>query len=145
MTSEHASVTHNAELQRGLILVVDDDHIVLNATKRLLEALSYKAICAASVEEAMDLVRQQGPRIRLALLDYRLPGEWDGIQLLQAIREILNWNLPAVLISGDTSIDRLKQVRISGLPLLHKPIELSVLRRYLDEVMSGEELDQDIE
>ena len=124
--------------------MVDDDPIVLNATKTLLEALRYDAICADGAEAAMELVRQHGSQIRLALLDYRLPGDWDGIQLLQVIRDILNRDLPAVLISGDTSIDRLKQVRISGLPLLHKPIELAVLRRHLEHAMSGEVVANDM-
>jgi len=127
----------------GLVLVVDDDPIVLNATKTLLDALEYDAICAADAEEAMDLVRQHGPSIRLALLDYRLPGEWDGIQLLQAVRQILDRDLPAVLISGDTSIDRLTQVSLSGLPLLHKPIDLAVLRHHLEAAMREQDREED--
>jgi signal transduction histidine kinase/CheY-like chemotaxis protein len=139
LAAEQMHITSNPDLPTGLILVVDDDPIVLNATKTLLEALHYDAICADNAEEALDLVRQHGAQLRLALLDYRLPGDWDGIQLHDAIRGILQRNLPAVLISGDTSIDRLKQVRISDLPLLHKPIELAVLRRHLEEAMSRED------
>ena len=145
IAEEQTGLTRRTDLPAGMILVVDDDPIVLNATKTLLEILHYDAVCAESAEKAMDLVRRQGSKIRLALLDYRLPGDWDGIQLLQAIRDLLDWDLPAVLITGDTSIDRLKQVRISGLPLLHKPIELAVLRRHLDEAIPREGLDEDVD
>ena len=145
IVTEHAGVSYKTDATSGLILVVDDDPIVLNATKILLEALGYEAICADGAEQAVALVRQYGSQIRMALLDYRLPGEWDGIQLLQVIRDILNRQLPAVLISGDTSIDRLKQVKISRLPLLHKPIELAVLRRHLEDAMSREVIDEGLE
>jgi PAS domain S-box-containing protein len=145
IAEDPSGVSHEPDLPTGLILVVDDDPIVLSATKTLLEALGYDAICADSAEKAMDLVRQHGPQIRLALMDYRLPGDWDGIELLRAVSNILNRNLPAVLISGDTSIDRLKQVKISGLPLLHKPVELAALRRHLDEAMSREAMDENLD
>jgi PAS domain S-box-containing protein len=145
IVTEHTGVSFNADVTTGLILVVDDDPIVLNATETLLEALHYEAVCAESVEDAIELVRQYGAKIRMALLDYRLPGEWDGIQLLKIIRDILQRNLPAVLVSGDTSIDRLKQVRLSGLPLLHKPIELAVLRRHLEDAMSRKVIEGDID
>jgi hypothetical protein len=35
-------------------------------------------------------------------------------------------------------------VRISGLPLLHKPIALAVLRRHLEDAMSGEVVANDM-
>ena len=122
---------------KGLILAVDDDPIVLKATRRLLEALRYDVICASSAEEAFDLVEQHGHLIRLALLDYRLPSGWDGIRLLQQIRKRTNRELPAVLISGDTTIDSLHEVRLSDLPLLHKPIDPAVLRRHLEDAMNN--------
>jgi CheY-like chemotaxis protein len=133
----HPISNESVTCPNGLILIVDDDTNVLNATKKLLEALHYEAICATSADSALDLLKQHGSRIRLALLDYRLPGDWDGIQLLQSIRELTNPKLPAVLISGDTSIDHLNDVRSSGLPLLHKPIDPGVLRRYLKDAMRG--------
>ena len=143
--TDHPHNSDPTERPKGLILVVDDDPIVLNATKKLLEALHYDAIFAANAEEVMELVKRHGANLRMALLDYRLAGGWDGIQLLKIVREILNRELPAVLISGDTSIDRLKQVQASGLPLLHKPIDPAVLRRHMDEMMSGEVRDLDLD
>lgn len=132
-TDEQTMPATSPVRRQGVILVVEDDQIVLKATKGLLDALGYDVICASCAEDALDLVQQYGQRLRLALLDYRLPNDWNGIRLIQDIRKLIDWELPAILITGDTSINRLNEVRLSRLPLLHKPVDLEVLRRLIEE------------
>jgi PAS domain S-box-containing protein len=115
----------------GLILVVDDSPIVLKATARLLHGLGYGAVYASSAEEALELVARHAGRLWFVVLDYRLPKGWNGIRLLERIRSAVGRQVPGVLISGDTSIDDLIDVRRSGLPLLQKPIDPNVLRHHL--------------
>jgi len=40
--------------------------------------------------------------------------------------------LRAVLITGDTAPDRLRQAQSAGVPLLHKPVTLKMLQGALD-------------
>jgi hypothetical protein len=39
--------------------------------------------------------------------------------------------VPALLISGDTAPERLREAEASGLPLLHKPVPVDTLRAQL--------------
>jgi PAS domain S-box-containing protein len=121
--------------RQGVILVVEDDQNVLKATRTLLGMLGHSVLCASTAEEALDLIEERGRDVNIALLDYRLPNGWDGVRLLQAIRTALDRDLPAVLLSGDTSINRLRYVRMSGLPLLHKPVDPATLRLLLEQAL----------
>jgi PAS domain S-box-containing protein len=119
----------------GLILVVDDDKLVLKATKDLLNTLGYETISAPTAEEALTLAQNNGESLCLALLDYRLSNGWDGIQLSHRLRSELDWELPVILITGDTTVSRLRDVRISELPILHKPIDPDDLRRLIADTL----------
>jgi PAS domain S-box-containing protein len=120
---------------RGVILVIDDDQAVLDATKALLGAFGHDAIGASCAEEALELTRQHGQDIDLVLMDYRLPNGWNGIQLIQSIRTAIDRELPAVLVTGDTSVNQLQELRMSGISLLHKPVDPTEFRRILEHVM----------
>jgi CheY-like chemotaxis protein len=125
---------------RGLILVVDDDKLVLRATRELLNAFGYEAICASTAEEAVKVAHQKGDSLRMALLDYRLSNEWDGVQLSQRLRSELDRELPVILITGDATVPRLRDVRTSELPVLHKPIDPDDLRSLIASTVARKPL-----
>jgi hypothetical protein len=61
--------------------------------------------------------------------DYRLRDHETGVELIEALREEYNDpDLPALLVSGDTDPKRLVDAATFGIPLLHKPIEVDMLR-----------------
>ena len=43
--------------------------------------------------------------------------------------------MPALLITGDTAPDRLREAGSSGLPLLHKPVQPAELRARLEALL----------
>ena len=56
------------------------------------------------------------------------------VQAINAIRHVLGYPIPAVLITGDTSPDQVKRVHDSGHRVLFKPVlpkELSSMLRQL--------------
>ncbi len=116
------------------ILVVDDDRLVLSATEKLLRTIGFEVISAATAEEAIRLAKERGKGLRLALLDYRLPNGWDGIRLAHRLGSELNRQLPVILITGDTAVTRLREVKLSELPVLHKPINIGELRGLIEKV-----------
>lgn len=132
---DRPTTTPSSVRRQGIILVVDDDQAVLNATKMLLCTFGYDAIGAASAEEALDWIKQRGNHVDLVLLDYRLPNRWDGVRLIQSIRTASDREVSAVLLTGDTSVKRLQEVRRSGIPVLHKPFDPTELLRFIEEVM----------
>lgn len=96
MSSGPASVTQRR------ILVVDDDEDVAAALRMLLRAEGYAVSVALSPDVAIELVRDQPPDLVLA--DYRLGVAMDsGLDVVKAVRSVMEWAPPAVLMSADTS------------------------------------------
>jgi len=82
----------------GTILVVDDDAQVLNVCGRLLQKLGYEVLTAPGGKAAIELVRQQGAKISLVLLDMTMP-EMSGRQTYEALQKLLP-GIKVLLSSG---------------------------------------------
>jgi CheY-like chemotaxis protein len=64
----------------------------------------------------------------LIVCDYRLRGTENGIEVVEMLRNEFNVDIPALLVTGDTAPDRLRDAEASGLPILHKPLNPARLR-----------------
>jgi two-component system, sensor histidine kinase len=136
---ERTAATTTPIHHRCVILVIDDDQAVLHATKTLLNAYGHDAIGASCAEEALSMANQHRNEIDLVLMDYRLPNGWNGIRLIESIRTAIDWELPAVMVTGDTSINSLQELEMSGIALFHKPFDPSEFRLLLEQVMQNKE------
>lgn len=65
------------------IVVVDDEHIILELTSMILTSRGYQVYTAEDAYVGMDLVRQHQPGV--VLLDYMMP-KMDGLTALKQIR-----------------------------------------------------------
>ncbi|MEQ1440192.1 hybrid sensor histidine kinase/response regulator [Fontimonas sp. SYSU GA230001] len=107
------------------ILVVDDEEAIRVGMKTLLEEMGFAVQAVASTDAAIDASRLFQPSVVLA--DWRLRGDDSGLHTIKALRMV--WpQLPALLISGDTAPDRLREARTAGVELLHKPVDALQLR-----------------
>jgi CheY-like chemotaxis protein len=68
------------------------------------------------------------------ICDYRLVGE-DGGQAIQKIRTEFNQEIPALLVTGDTSSECLHQMKATGCPVLHKPIRADDLKQEISRLL----------
>lgn len=78
------------------ILVVDDDMIVLNSCKRVLEAEGFEVHLASNANKALEVIESDG--FGLLLIDVKMP-EHDGIWLIQEIKGKCP-EIPIVVMSG---------------------------------------------
>lgn len=124
-----------ASLQGIQVLVLDDDEPVREAMQQLLDSFGCHCRAAETVEEALALASEQRPDILVS--DYRLRGTQTGVDAIGAIRERLGFALPALLITGDTAPERLRDAHASGLLLLHKPVAAADLRRALSAALAA--------
>lgn len=116
---------------RGLrVLVIDDEEAVREGMRTLLQALGAEVSVAAGSDDALALARRQPPHVVLA--DFRLRGGDDGLAAVRRLREQCP-GLPALLVSGDTAPQRLREAHAAGLRLLHKPAGVEVLTRAIRE------------
>jgi DNA-binding NtrC family response regulator len=84
----------------------------------------------------MRLAAEDPPDIVLA--DLRLRGEQSGIKAIRKLRQ-QQPGLPALLISGDTAPDRLKEARAEGLILLHKPVMVDALLAAIQQALEADD------
>ena len=76
------------------ILIVDDDHSILNLLEILVRRDGFKVLLAASGDEALDQIKRKPDAI---LLDLMLPGDTNGIQVLEKLRAT-DGKVPPVII-----------------------------------------------
>ena len=122
-STESVSANALAGLQ---VLVIDDEAAVRQGMQALLQGLGAVVTLADGAAEAQEALERLTPD--LLLVDLRLRGGDDGIALVRALRARLP-ALPAILISGDTSPERLREASAAGIALLHKPVPIAQLQQ----------------
>lgn len=123
-------------LSDKVVLVIDDDVDILQATQRLLKHWQTKAVVAMDPEQAINILNNRDLVPDLIMADFRLRGSLNGIDAISQIRDEFNADIHAILITGDTSPDRLRLAHSAGLPILHKPVEPKVLNDTITELLS---------
>jgi DNA-binding NtrC family response regulator len=97
---------------RHRILLVEDNKLFLEATKRLLEDKGYQVECATSGAEAIEQVQTKRLPISLVILDYKLSDK-DGSETARAILKV-NPELYIIVYSAEPSREALKSSFKSG-------------------------------
>ena len=105
------------------VLVIDDEESIRIGLKLLLEEWGYEAIVAATAVEAADAVRARVLPPDLILSDLHLGDGPDGIAAIRAVRAFCGTDVPAILVTGDTSREELRRATESGHTVLFKPLQ----------------------
>ena len=114
-------------LAGALVAVIDDEALIVDATRVLLEQFGCTVVTANSGAEAMERLAAC-PRVPDAIVcDHRLRGTETGVDVIAALRAEFNSDIPALLVTGDTSPQRIKALVSTRLPILHKPFQDRVL------------------
>ena len=109
------------------LLVLEDDESVRQGMCQLLRQFGWQCEAVETVEEAMAAIERQRPDLLIS--DYRLRGTMTGVDAIAAVRARLDGHCPALLITGDTDPERLRDAHASKVQLLHKPVVPEVLYR----------------
>ena len=113
------------------ILVIDDEETVLQGMHTILTEWGSKVVLAESASDAIERIGEQDFVPDIIFTDYRLRENKTGVEAINAVREELNANVPAVIITGDTSPERLREAKLSGFQLLYKPVTPDAIRQVL--------------
>ena len=126
---------HPAVLSGRRVLVIDDDESVRDGMRQTLASWGCRCDMAESIEQALDLAHAQAPD--LVISDYRLRDQRTGAQAIDLLRTALGQALPALLVTGDTAPERLREAIDSGVALLHKPVSPALLHQRMAEALRG--------
>ena len=111
----------------GTIILIEDDVNVANAWGMLLEAEGYRVATAKSATEANAILDHLDTVPSLLISDFHLLDGSTGVEAVQGIRKFYGVNIPAFIVSGDTS-KVVKDARpVDNCTLMSKPVNTSRL------------------
>ncbi len=116
------------------VLVIDDEVQVLQSMRHMLEGWGCEVMLAESARDALKVIALTNETPEIIVSDYRLGDDHNGVDAVAAIRESVELEIPAIIITGDTSPERLKEVKETGLRLLHKPVSPDELHQIMHEL-----------
>ena len=122
-----------AWLKGRTVLLVEDDERVRRGLTLMLKRWGVRVVAVSSTEELASRLPHLRTRPHVLLTDYRLPGGATGRTVVELVRR--RWNVPGVIITGDTAPERLREASSLGCRLLHKPVEPTALMQALGEVL----------
>ena len=112
-------------------LIVDDDEAIRNGLALLLTEWGYQSVGAADVDQARYVLRLLESVPDVLLCDLHLGDGPSGIAAIRAIRRQCGRDVPAVLITGDPSVDEIARAAGSELLVMSKPVQPRLLRNAL--------------
>ena len=122
------------EVEGKVILVIADAPIVQEVTGGLLGKWGYSVLTAGSDEAALIRLAERQQRPDLIISDYHLASGKTGIRAIEQINAAFGSSIPAILISGDTAPEPLRDANDRGYILLHKPVDPMRLRAVMHEL-----------
>jgi PAS domain S-box-containing protein len=130
------------KLLRGTetLLLVDDEEIVADVTRQMLEFLGYRVLTARSGQDALDVFRGQGGKIDMVILDMIMPG-MSGGETFDRIREIAP-RIPVILASGYSLNGQARSLLGRGfMAFIQKPFPLPLLSQKIREILDAQRQD----
>ena len=133
---EPKPLTDKPVLRKGTetVLLVDDEEMIRDLGKEILELSGYTVLTAATGNEAMDLYEKEREEISLVILDLIMPG-MDGKQCLEELLKIDTQ--VRVLISSGFSADAhaKKTVALGAKGFVSKPYNAKQLLKTVREIL----------
>jgi DNA-binding NtrC family response regulator len=115
------------------ILVVDDEKLIRNSLKRLLEKNNYQASAAETVEDAIELLQQQS--FDLILSDLRLPGA-PGTTLIKQFTQI-----PIIIMTSYASVSSaVEAMKLGAIDYIAKPFDHAELLLMIQRIIKEQQL-----
>lgn len=129
-----ATLPESDNIGRPLVLVCDDDRSIRTVMQTMLEQRGYRAICAASGQEALQQAAKQQPDV--ILLNLMMPGMhgWETLEVLK--QQPHTKDIPVIILSGLMPDAREPHPQISD--WIVKPPDEGALFQALEKAVAGE-------
>ncbi len=116
------------------ILVVDDEKIIVDLNKSILEKLGYTVTSATESLDALEKIRKEPDLFDLIVTDQTMPN-LTGVELAQEVLKIRP-NMPIILCTGYSSVITKEAALAIGIKTYaNKPVDISTLAKIVREVL----------
>jgi two-component system, sensor histidine kinase len=123
-----------------MVLVVDDEEPIREGLRLLLQEWGYQAMTAADAAQAERAVTALEGRVDLVLSDLHLGHGPGGQEVVASVRRLCGREVPAILVTGDTAGQALRDVVAGADPVLFKPVQpRHLLEALRNALASGEQ------
>jgi CheY-like chemotaxis protein len=117
------------------ILVVDDELVIRNSLRELLESRGLTMEAVSTGQEAIECAARHPPD--LLIVDWMLGDDMDGLQLAETLRGA-HHRLPTIVITGYSSNELQERVnRMSDTWLFHKPWSFDRFMQQVTDVLEA--------
>ncbi|HSV20786.1 MAG TPA: hybrid sensor histidine kinase/response regulator [Casimicrobiaceae bacterium] len=136
-SAQTAGRTRFEGLSGRLIAVLDDDPAAIDAMRALFSTSRAEVAGATRVGELLDALGRCARYPDLVVADLRLGGALTGIDAIAQLRFEFGIAIPAMIVSGDTSLAAAALACEARLPLLAKPVDAVTLQEQACRLLSG--------
>ena len=127
---EDVSVSQYA-FPQTVVLFIDDEDEIRTGMLKTLNTWGCTAIIATSGKDAVEQIQTLGLQPEVILSDYRLQDGENGVDAIHQVYHEISRKVPALIITGDTAPERLREAKHSGYTLLHKPLQPAQIRAFI--------------
>ena len=117
------------------VLLIEEDRGVLGALRIYLLCAGYRVFAAANADAALDRARTATSLIDIIIANLDLTGDDDGLAVIDKTRQLLGYNVPAVLLTTQMSTEIGKPALVADVFLLRNPVNLDELNALIGEVL----------
>jgi CheY-like chemotaxis protein len=120
---------------RAVILVVDDEPLVRNLVRTILEQAGYLVLDACNGEEALTILTDYQGKINLLVTDINMP-VMDGLELVHRQKSQCP-GVKCLIMSGKDSSEM--KAASENIPFLSKPFKVSHLLERVTNILSDKD------
>jgi PAS domain S-box-containing protein len=140
VTEKIERIKEEIHMGEGIILVVDDEEIMRQTAKSILEECGYDVLLAANGEEGVELYKSRRELIKAVLLDMVMP-KMSGKQAFIELKKI-DKDVKVILASGFKQDGRVESILKLGVKeFIQKPYSLVKLANSLHRIIN-EDVDE---
>jgi len=119
------------------ILIIDDEVMIVDMTKKMLQHLGYEVITRTNSLEALELFRMKHDEIDLVISDVNMP-KMTGIELAERLLEIRK-DIPIVLGTGYSEmITQQRAIQLGIKRIIIKPLIIKELANTIRDVLDAQ-------
>ena len=120
------------------IAVIEDDPIVLEAYSQALTTRGAAVVKIALDPQAFEdqMATLDAHTIDFIISDYRLKTS-SGAEMISKLREVFNDEIPAVIVTADTSPSHIQYFSELNIPVLHKPVSFQQVISVIESKLSA--------
>jgi signal transduction histidine kinase/CheY-like chemotaxis protein len=126
------------QLAQTIIVVIDDDTSALEAMSDVLRDWNAIPVAVESLDAALAGLAECGRYPDAIVSDYRLGAGKNGVDAIARLRDELGLPVPALVVTGDTAAQSLRELEASGHPWLAKPVAADRLHAALVRLLRPE-------